>query len=288
MVSIAVIGPGAVGGTVAAWLAQNADYQVTVCARTAFAELVVETPDGVISASPMVLTDPGKAPPVDWVLIATKAYDVASVQPWLIGLVGPQTRVAVLQNGVEQVARFAPVLPMQIIVPVVVDVPAIRTAPGRITQHRYGMLIVPAGPNGQAFVELFGHTPIAARATEEFVSRAWLKLAYNCAGAASALTLRSTGPVWSDGLAEIIGGLVGECVAVARAEGADLGPDVVDVVVENARTMPAGAINSMHADRLAGRPMEFDARNGVIVRLGFGHGIATPMNAMVVALLAAC
>jgi 2-dehydropantoate 2-reductase len=47
------------------------------------------------------------------------------------------------------------------------------------------------------------------------------------------------------------------------------------------------AVNSLHADRLAGRPMEVDARNGAVVRLGRKHGIATPLNAAIVALLEA-
>jgi 2-dehydropantoate 2-reductase len=52
------------------------------------------------------------------------------------------------------------------------------------------------------------------------------------------------------------------------------------------RSLP-DSINSLHADRLAGRSMEIDARNGVIVRLGRRHGIATPVNEMIVALLEA-
>jgi 2-dehydropantoate 2-reductase len=74
-------------------------------------------------------------------------------------------------------------------------------------------------------------------------------------------------------------------VAVGRAEGADLPSDLPDTVVANYRAAPADGINSLHADRAAGRPMELDARNGVIVRLGARHGIATPVNAMVVALI---
>ena len=58
-------------------------------------------------------------------------------------------------------------------------------------------------------------------------------------------------------------------------------------VVAGYRAGPADGINSLHADRLAGRPMEIDARNGVIVRRGAVHGIATPVNAMVAALLEA-
>jgi 2-dehydropantoate 2-reductase len=55
--------------------------------------------------------------------------------------------------------------------------------------------------------------------------------------------------------------------------------------VAGARRAPADAENSMVADRRAGRPMEIEARNGVIVRLGKAHGIETPMNALMVALL---
>jgi 2-dehydropantoate 2-reductase len=57
--------------------------------------------------------------------------------------------------------------------------------------------------------------------------------------------------------------------------------------VARTRRGPRDAKNSMLADRLAGRPMEIDARNGVIVRLGRKHGIAAPMNALMVALLEA-
>ena len=51
------------------------------------------------------------------------------------------------------------------------------------------------------------------------------------------------------------------------------------------RGNPPDSLNSMHADRLAGRPMELDARNGVIIRLGRTHGIPTPYNEMAVGLL---
>ena len=48
---------------------------------------------------------------------------------------------------------------------------------------------------------------------------------------------------------------------------------------------PTNSINSLHADRLAGRPMEIDARNGAVVRIGQKHGIATPMNQFVTLIL---
>ncbi|PVM75218.1 2-dehydropantoate 2-reductase [Caulobacter radicis] len=282
---IAVIGPGAVGGTLAAWLAQAHD--VTLCVRTAFERLEVETPQGPLVASPAVLTDPAAAAPVDWVLVTTKTYDAAGAAAWLAGLVGPETRVAVLQNGVEHVERFSPYLPADRITPAVVDIPAERAAPGVIRQRRMGWIKVPAGADGETFVALFAHTPIEVTTTDDFTTVAWSKLALNCAGAVNALTLKPSGIAHRDDIAAIMKSLVAECVAVGRAQGADLPDDLPEQVVAGYRAGPADGINSLHADRLAGRPMEIDARNGVIVRKGAAHGIATPVNAMVVALLEA-
>lgn len=104
-------------------------------------------------------------------------------------------------------------------------------------------------------------------------------------GVVSALTLRPAGVVDEPGIAALMEGLVAECVAVGRAEGADLSDDLPGRVVDGYRAGPADAVNSIQADRMAGRRTEIDARNGVIVRLGARHGIATPLNAAAVALL---
>ncbi|PTS83861.1 MULTISPECIES: 2-dehydropantoate 2-reductase [unclassified Caulobacter] len=287
MTTIALIGPGAVGGTIAAWLAQNPALSVTVCARKPFAGLEIQTPGGPIIADPAVLTDAAAATPVDWVLIATKAYDTASAGAWLDALVGPQTRLVVLRNGVEHVEPFLDRLPVARIVPAVVDIPAERDAPGRIRQRRDGWIKVPDDAAGRAFVALLAHTPIAAEAVADFKTAAWRKLALNCAGAVNALILQPSGIAQDDGAAAVMRSLVAECVAVGRAEGADLPDSLADEVIDGYRSAAPDGINSLHADRLAGRPMELDVRNGVIVRRGAAHGIATPANAMVVALIQA-
>jgi 2-dehydropantoate 2-reductase len=101
----------------------------------------------------------------------------------------------------------------------------------------------------------------------------------------SALVLQPAGVVRGEKMGELALQIIRECAAVARAEGAVLEDDVADLVLTAQRTAPADSINSMLADRQAGRPVEIDARNGVIVRLGRKHGIATPMNCMAVALM---
>ena len=236
-------------------------------------------------AGPTVITRPEAAQKADWVFVVTKTYDSEATLSWMPGLLGPDTKIVIVQNGVEHVSRFAALLPGREVIPAVVDIPSARTAPGRVVQNALGWIVVPEGPDEQAFVDLFAHTPIEVSAVSDWTSRAWSKLCLNCAGAFPALTMRSTGPVWNDEIERLVRGLVEECAAVARAEGAIIDDNIIESVVEGARNAPEGVGNSLYADRMAGRPMEVDARNGVIVRLGAKHGIPTPVNELFVALL---
>lgn len=283
---IAVIGPGAIGGTVIVRLAQVKENNIVVCARSAISQFTLETSKGKMTAAPEVLISPTEARPVDWMLVATKTYDVPAASAWFPFLTGPETQLAVLQNGVEHLKRFAPYFPESRIVPVVVDLPVERQAPGIFRQRRAGLLTVPATPNGEAFARLFVDTGIEIVLESDFQSALWRKLAVNCAGAVSALVMKPSAITHRPDIAEIVRNLVRECIAVGRAEGATLDDATVESVLERYQKSPPDSINSLHGDRIAGRPMEIDIRNGVIVRLGKKHGIPTPVNQMIVALLA--
>lgn len=286
MPTIAIIGPGAIGGILAAWLGQDPDNAVTVCARSTLDHLEVETPMGKITASPRVITSPSDATPVDWVLVTTKAYDTAGAASWFPSLLRSDTRVVVLQNGVEHAERFAPYVASEQLVPAVIDCPAERTAPGRMRQRGPSWIVVPDSPSGREFLPLFAKTNFDVR-TDDFTTRAWAKLCINAPGAISAILMKPTGVIQIDPIPELTRGIVRECVAVGRAEGAKLDDGIVEAVVEGARRAPADSLNSLIADRMAGRQMEIDARNGAVVRFGRKHGIPTPLNEMAVALLVA-
>ena len=287
MATILLIGPGAIGATLAAWLCQDDRHRVGVAARTPFDAIEVQTPQGVIHAKPRVITEKSQASPVDWVLVATKAYDSAAAAEWFPRACGPDTRVAVIQNGVEHVARFEKHFDRARIVPVMIDLPVDRLSPGRTVQRGPAHIVVPAGKNGADFVQLFAHTNFDAKESDDFTTAVWRKLCLNCAGAVNAVLLKPASISHHDGVADLMRALVRECIAVGRAEGATLDDAIPDEIVAGARRAPKDAGNSMYADRRAGRPMEYDARNGVIVRLGKRHGIAAPMNALMVALLEA-
>jgi 2-dehydropantoate 2-reductase len=287
MSSILVVGPGAIGATLIAWLCQDDRHRVAVAARTPFDAIEVQTPEGIIRASPLVFTDVAQVRSVDWVLVCTKTYDSDAAARWFGGALGPGTRVAVIQNGVEHIERFEKHIDRARIVPVMIDLPVDRVSPGRTIQRGAAHIVVPAGRNGADFVQLFAHTNFNAKETSDFTTAIWRKLCLNSAGAVSAVLLKPAGIAHHDGVAELMRAIVRECLAVGRAEGAKLDDSIPDEIIAGARRAPRDSANSMLADRRAGRPMEYDARNGVIVRLGRKHGIAAPMNALIVALLEA-
>lgn len=308
MARVAIVGVGAIGGVVASLLQAAGRHELVLCVRRPITELVVETP-GIGLRSDMseeirremrieatILTEPEEALPVDWIIVATKAYDAAGAARWLEFLGAKGAPVAVLQNGVEHRERFAPYVAADRIVPVIVDCPAERRPAGsdgvergveRIVQRGPMSLKVPNNKRGKAFVELFSGTAADAAAVDDWTSVAWRKLCHNAAGVLPALLLQPAGILREDAIGDVALDLVRECVAVGRAEGATLADTVPEDVLAAYRRSAPDSINSLHADRLAGRPMETDARNGVIVRMGKKHGIATPANSMAVALLGA-
>ena len=286
MAKVIVVGPGAVGGTVAAWLI-DAGHQVSLAARTAFSHLRVATEDRTLESRPKIILGPDEVKNADWALVATKTYDVEAAAKWLRPMIQGDARVAILQNGVEHLSRFSPHFPPERLLAVMVDVPAERDAPGLVRQRGKGYLQVPSGSDGQAFVDLFTDTGLEVRQVEDFTSALWRKLCINAAGAVSVLADEKAAVAWREPAAEVMRALVRECAEVGRAQGARLDDGVVETVVGHYRSAPADSLNSMHADRRAGRRMEWDARNGVVCRLGRKHGIAIPVSETVSALLAA-
>jgi 2-dehydropantoate 2-reductase len=285
--TITLIGPGAIGATLAAWLCQDSRNVVTVAARTPFDAIELESPYGRIRANPRVLTDRAQATHADWVLAVTKTYDSESATQWFENAVGPATRLAVIQNGVEQVERFSNYVDRSRIVPVMIDLPADRLSPGRVKQNGPGRIVVPEGRNGADFVALFENTKLDAQVTDDFKTAVWKKLCLNSAGAVCAVLKEPARIAHHDGVADIMRAIVRECVAVGRAEGARIEDSMPDDIVARTRKAPRDSTNSMLVDRLNNRKMEIDARNGVIVRLGRKHGIDAPMNALMVAMLEA-
>jgi 2-dehydropantoate 2-reductase len=285
MASIAIIGVGAIGGVAAALLETTSQHQLTLCTRRPMRELIVKTPEGLITAKLRNVTDPAAAEAADWVLVATKVYDASSAAAWFPRLCGPHTPVAIIQNGVEHVENFSPFLLRDQILPVIIDVPAERQRDDTIIQRGPVRMQVANTPVGTSFAALFAASKAEVILEDDFLSAAWKKLCLNAAGAVCALLAKPSGVLQDQALGQIVLDIIAEAMAVGKAEGAYLDAGLGPQILARFRSAPPDSINSITADRMAGRPMEFEARNGVIVRKGMLHGIATPVNKMIVALL---
>jgi 2-dehydropantoate 2-reductase len=287
MARVAVVGVGAIGGVLAALLQVTGRHEITLCTRRPMNSLTVKTPDGVVTVKATNLTDPAKAEAVDWVFAASKTYDAMGAAGWLRSLCKENAPVAVVQNGVEHRERFAEYVDPELILPVIIDCPVERQDDGTVLQRGAVRIQVESGPLGKAFAQILAGCNAKVDLTDDFTSAAWRKLCTNSAGAISALTMKPAGVLRDEAMGRVALDIVAECAMVGRAEGARLDDNVGQQVLDGYRAQPEDSVNSMLADRMAGRRMEIDARNDVIVRKGEKHGINTPLNRMLVALLQA-
>lgn len=288
--TIAIVGVGAIGGAVAAALADLDQHELVLCARSPFDVLEVQHPSGTSRVAAPVLTDSATALPVNWVLVATKAHQTSAALPWLRSLTGRGTRWAMLQNGVDHVERAEALCAGGLrpagIVPVVVNLPAERVAPGRIVQSLDGMLTSPDDVDGREFAELFDGARIRVRPHADFVTIAWRKLVMNASlGGVCAFLSRENGSVAEGALRTLVLDVMWEVVAVAKAEGASLEAADCAPILDAVLEVAGDHWSSISLDRREGRPMEWEARNAVVGRRGRAHGIATPFNDAVTALL---
>lgn len=284
---VAIVGVGAIGGALAGLLDQAHTHELTLCTRRPLPQLTVTWPEGETRVKARNATAPEQAGAADWVMVATKAYDADGAARWFPALCAEGAPVAVVQNGVEHREHFLPYVPAERLLPVVINCPVERIGDAHVNVRGACTMRVEEGELARHFAALFAGTGAAVELTPDFITAAWYKLCINAAGVLCALTKKPAGVLWDEPIRSLALGIVEECAAVGRAEGAQLDRSTGERVLDHYRRLPADSVNSLLADRLAGRQMEIDARNGVIVRKGEKHGIATPLNRMAVALLEA-
>jgi 2-dehydropantoate 2-reductase len=280
---VAVVGPGAIGATMAAAVRRRG-AEVLLCGRTPHERLVVEREGGGTEVVPgPVVTDPATLEPVEIVLVAVKAHQTEDAAPFLRALTSDDSVVVVLQNGVEQRELVGPHVGGAVVLPAVVWVPAEAIAPGHVRVRGDVHLTLPDEPAARDVAELIDGVELAA----DFVTHAWRKLAMNAVAGLMVLSRRRAGMFRRPDVRRLARALASETLAVGRAEGADLPDAVADELVEELAGYPEDLGSSILFDAEAGRPLEWDARNGVVARLGAEHGVATPVSDVIVPLLAA-
>lgn len=284
---VAVVGPGAIGTTVAAML-HEVGRTPLLCGRTPRDHLtLLEEGRSVTVPGPVRTRQKQITRTADLVFLAVKATQIEAAADWLAALVGPQTVVCVLQNGIEQVERVRAQAPRGHIVPAVVWFPAQTQSDGAIRLRGEARLTLPDTAAARVVAQALQCTRCAVDLAENFSALAWRKLLQNAVAGLMALTHRRSGMFGRADVARLALAYLRECLAVARAEGIELGEQVPQEILGKFQLAAADMGTSILADREAGRPLEWDIRNGVIARRGRVHGVSTPISDILVPLLAA-
>lgn len=285
--TIALIGPGAIGTTIAAVLCEVGRTPV-LCGRTAHPQLILRHDEGEVVVPGPVLTNPSAIThPFDLVFVAVKTTQVADCTDWLAALCDKNTIVCALQNGVEQKVQLKPYVNGATVLPSVVWFPAQRQPDASVWLRAKPRLTLPDMPQATRIVDALRGTGCAVDLSTDFISIAWRKLLQNAVAGLMVLANRRAGMFSRNDITELALAYLQECLTVARAEGAVMSDNVPKEIVNGFHHAPADLGTSILADRQANRPLEWDIRNGVIQRYGRLHGIPTPVSDVLVPLLAA-
>ncbi|WP_338332732.1 2-dehydropantoate 2-reductase [Acetobacter sp. LMG 32666] len=291
---VALIGAGAVGLVVAAAFAR-AGWKVLVCgARHPFAHLRVhEVGQGAGHGADYPVQHartPAELAGCRVAIVAVKAHQTADVADWIVALNRADARILVAQNGLEQCERIAAYAPKAVGLPAIVYFNAERSAPGCSVLRRIGPtdLCLPASRQTQDLSAALQAGGLRVTTAEDMTTVVWTKLLAN--SAANPLTTlcgRHTGVMREPDFVASARQVMTEVARVGQAEGAALTAQHVDETLAWLQSVPPESATSMLQDRQAGRPLEYDAITGAIVRAAERHGLDVPLNRLILGLLSA-
>lgn len=298
---IAMMGSGGVGGFFGGRLAK-AGYDVSFIARGAHLKAMRENgltieneAQGDIHVPAVHATDdPASLGPVDLVIVSVKLWDTESAARSILPIVGPDTGVLSLQNGVIKDEILRSVLPETAVMGGVGYVATHIARPGVIHQVGTMQRIVVGEYDGRAsrrarfLHEALVKAGVAAELSADVRKSIWEKYVFLVALSATTTSMRSTiGPIRENPRSRaFLLALMREVVAVGRAHGVALAEDYAEARLKFADGLPADMTSSMAHDLERGNRLEVDWLSGGVVKLGKEKGVPTPANSAVCDILA--
>jgi 2-dehydropantoate 2-reductase len=297
---IAAMAAGGVGGYYGARLAA-AGHDVFFIARGAHKAaiekngLVVESVNGNVHVEKANVTDdPATIGPVDVVLFAVKLWDTEKAAEACRPLLGPNTRVITMQNGVDSYERIAPIVGAQRAVPGVTYVVTVIDRPGVIRQDSKFQSII-CGPHDgradaplEAFVAAAKAAKIEITLSDNIERDRWHKFIFlSATSGATAVTRQTMGPILADpDTRRMFHDIMRETLKVGQAKGVKLADDFADERLAFAdKSVPASMKASMANDLDRGNRLELDWLAGTVSRMGRELGVPTPVNDTIYAAL---
>jgi 2-dehydropantoate 2-reductase len=296
---IAVMGTGGTGGYFGGLLARAAE-DVTFIARGAHLDAIRKNGLTVKSVLAGDFTIPAKATdnpkdigPVDFVLFCVKAYDNAVAIDQIRSLIGPETMVLSVQNGIDNEKQIEEVIGSEHVVGCVSYVSSTIESPGVIAQMAGAGKIVLGEMEGgtsnrtETLHRTLQNSGITAELHSDIQVALWQKFIVICGvNGITALTRLPMGEILAcEETRNLLRGTMEEVEAVGRAGGATLPAGCVEQSMEFFSSLEPSMRGSMYYDLAAGRRLELDVLNGKVVSLGRQHEVPTSCNFAIYAAL---
>ncbi|NUR98200.1 MAG: 2-dehydropantoate 2-reductase [Kribbellaceae bacterium] len=295
----AIVGAGGVGGYFGARLAAAGEDVAFVARGKHLAAitadgLAVHSPAGELQLPVRATDDPAQLGVVDYVLVCVKTWQLPDVIESIRPLVGPETAIVTVQNGVEAPDQVAKVYGQDAVLPGAAEVIAYVESPGVIRHLGNGKLNFGEWDGGttprvERLRDAFAGAGLQATVPDDIWVALWTKfLSVVPAGGLGTATGAGYGVLRKQpATRQLLTEATAEIRDLARARGVQLAADVVDRTLDWIDQLPADGTTSLQRDLIAGRPSELDAWTGAVVRLGRESRVPTPINTLLFELASA-
>ena len=287
---IAIMGAGGIGGCYGGLLAK-AGFDVTLIARGAHLEAITEKglrlvqPEGEFTVDVAATGNPSLVGTVDLVIFSVKAHQNLTAVPLIKPLIGVETTVLTIQNGVESADEIGQEYGAERVLPGSAYVISNVVSPGVVKQQSQIPRVAFGESNGErsqraiAVQDAFLKANIMAELSDDISRVLWSKLLYNSPanGMASAARLSPRDLIEYPEGSSMFKLAIQEVADVGTASGVPLGKDDVQGAMDLIAARPMGARASMQADLELGRPLELDAIVGSVGRIGRKLNVPTPI-----------
>jgi 2-dehydropantoate 2-reductase len=292
---IAVFGAGGVGGYFGGRLAQAGEDVVFIARGDHLKAMVthglrVDSVKGDFVLKPVKATDdPAKAGIVDVILVGVKAWQVTKAAEAMRPMVGPETFVLPLQNGLEAPTQLAAVLGDQHVLGGLCGLSTYIVGPGHIRHAgadpfvRFGELDNRPSDRVKRLQKVFERAGVIAKIPQDIHVALWMKFLLITAWSGVGAVTRTPLGVWRSlpETRQMAESALQEIIRVAQARDIALPENAMPTTMKAYDSLPPDITSSMQRDIAEGRPSELDAQIGAVVRFGKEADVATPLHRLI-------
>lgn len=289
---IAVFGAGGVGGYFGGRLAQAGEDVIFIARGDHLKAMLkqglkVDSVKGDFVVKPVqAMEDPKKVGLVDAVLVGVKAWQVPDAAEAMRPMMGPETFVLPLQNGLEAPTQLAAILGGQHVLGGLCGLSTFIVGPGHIRHAgvepfvKFGELDNRASDRVKLLQKVFERAGVMAEIPKDIQVALWMKFLFITGWSGVGAVTRSPVGVWRSlpGTREMATSALEEIVLVAQARDVTLPENAVSMTMKMYDSFPTGITSSMQRDITEGRPSELDAQIGAVVRFAKQADVATPLH----------